>query len=80
MTSPQSPAIAGQRVVVALSWVFSIGIVLRSQRLCNVSCCRFARDALLHHIAAEAMTMLHQVWLHAYTPIGETEVVQASPS
>src|SRR5262249_23987275 len=37
-------------------------------------------DALLRQIAAEEFTILHQVWLHAYTPLGEADVVQASPS
>jgi len=27
-------------------------------------------DALLRQIASDTFTILHQVWLHAYTPIG----------
>jgi len=38
------------------------------------------QDVLLRQIAAEEFTILHQVWLHAYTPIGDADVVQASPS
>ena len=37
-------------------------------------------DALLRQIAPETFSILHQVWLHAYTPIGDAETVQASPS
>jgi hypothetical protein len=35
---------------------------------------------MIPQIAAEELTILHQVWLHAYTPIEDTAVVQASPS
>jgi len=40
---------------------------------------RFDRehDGLLRQIAPETFTILHQVWLHAYTPIGDTDIVQA---
>ena len=31
-------------------------------------------------IAPDTFTILHQVWLHAYTPIGDVDVVQASLS
>jgi SAM-dependent methyltransferase len=43
---------------------------------------RFDRehDALLRQIAPEAFTILHQVWLHAYTSMGDTDLVQPSPS
>jgi hypothetical protein len=37
-------------------------------------------DALLRQIAPESFTILHQVWLHAYTPLGDADVAQASPS
>jgi cyclopropane fatty-acyl-phospholipid synthase-like methyltransferase len=37
-------------------------------------------DALLRQIAPDTFTILHQVWLHAYTPIGDADVVQTSPS
>lgn len=43
---------------------------------------RFDRehDRLLRQIAPETFTVLHQVWLHAYTPLRDAEVVQASSS
>jgi cyclopropane fatty-acyl-phospholipid synthase-like methyltransferase len=37
-------------------------------------------DALLRQIAPETFPILHQVWLHAYTPLGDTDIVQPSPS
>jgi DNA-binding Xre family transcriptional regulator len=36
MTSPQSPAIAAQRIVVGISWVLTIGTASSSQRLAEV--------------------------------------------
>jgi cyclopropane fatty-acyl-phospholipid synthase-like methyltransferase len=43
---------------------------------------RFDRehDALLRQSAPETFPILHQVWLHAYTPLGDTDIVQPSPS
>ena len=32
-------------------------------------------DALLRQIAPETFTILHQVWLYAYTPLGEADTV-----
>jgi hypothetical protein len=42
---------------------------------------RFDREheALLRQIAPETFTILHQVWLHAYTPLGDADTMQASP-
>jgi len=37
-------------------------------------------DALLRRIAPETFTILHQVWLHAYTPLGDSDAVQTAPS
>jgi len=37
-------------------------------------------DALLRQIAPDTFTILHQVWLYAYTPIEEADVVQEAPS
>jgi len=37
-------------------------------------------DALLRQIAPETFTIVHQVWLHAYTLIGDADAVQTSPS
>jgi cyclopropane fatty-acyl-phospholipid synthase-like methyltransferase len=37
-------------------------------------------DALLRQSAPETFPILHQVWLHAYTPLGDTDIVQPSPS
>jgi SAM-dependent methyltransferase len=37
-------------------------------------------DALLRQIAPDTFTILHQVWLYAYTPLGDADMVQASPS
>ena len=37
-------------------------------------------DALLKQIAPDTFPILHQVWLYAYTPLGEADVVQAAPS
>jgi cyclopropane fatty-acyl-phospholipid synthase-like methyltransferase len=37
-------------------------------------------DGLLRQIAAEEFTILHQVWLHAYTPIGDADTVRISLS
>ena len=37
-------------------------------------------DVLLRQIAAEEFTILHQVWLHAYTSIGDADTAQPSPS
>ena len=37
-------------------------------------------DALLRQIAPETFTILHQVWLHAYTPLGGADAVQTAPS
>ena len=37
-------------------------------------------DALLRQIAAEGLTILHQVWLYAYMLLGDIDTVQASPS
>ena len=36
----------------------------------EVARCDQEHDALLRQIASDTFTMLHQVWLHAYTPIG----------
>jgi hypothetical protein len=43
---------------------------------------RFDREheALLRQIAPETFTILHQVWLHAYTPLGDADTMQASPA
>lgn len=43
---------------------------------------RFDREheALLRQIAPETFTILHQVWLHAYTPLGDADTPQASPA
>ena len=35
---------------------------------------------LLRQIATEEFTILHQVWLHAYTPIGSADAAQPSLS
>jgi len=37
-------------------------------------------DALLRQITPDTFTILHQVWLYAYTPLGDADVMQASPS
>ncbi len=37
-------------------------------------------DALLQQIVPDTLTILHQVWLHAYTPLGDADVVQAASS
>jgi hypothetical protein len=35
-------------------------------------------NALLGQIAPDTFTILHQVWLHVYTPIGDVDMVQAA--
>jgi cyclopropane fatty-acyl-phospholipid synthase-like methyltransferase len=37
-------------------------------------------DALLQQSAPDTFTILHRVWLYAYTPLADADVVQASPS
>lgn len=37
-------------------------------------------ESLLRQIAQDTFTILHQVWLHAYTPVGEADTVPVSPS
>jgi hypothetical protein len=36
--------------------------------------------ALLRQMAPDTFTILHQVWLYAYTPLGDADVAQVSPS
>jgi hypothetical protein len=33
-------------------------------------------DALLRQIAPDAFTVVHQLWCHAYTPLGESEAAR----
>lgn len=37
-------------------------------------------NGLLRQMAPDTFTILHQVWLHAYTPLVDADVMQASPS
>ena len=37
-------------------------------------------DALRGQIAPDALPILHQIWFHAYTPIGDADTMHASPS
>jgi SAM-dependent methyltransferase len=54
-----------------------IGATLRAEEVV-----RFDQEhaVLPRQIAAEEFTILHQVWLHAYTPLGDADTVQASPA
>jgi cyclopropane fatty-acyl-phospholipid synthase-like methyltransferase len=54
-----------------------IGAVLRPEEVARFD---QEHDGLLRQIAPDTFTILHQAWLHAYTPVGDADVVQASPS
>jgi cyclopropane fatty-acyl-phospholipid synthase-like methyltransferase len=53
-----------------------IGATLRAEEVV-----RFDQEhaVLLRQIAAEEFTIRHQVWLHAYTPLGESDAPHAPP-
>jgi hypothetical protein len=52
-----------------------IGAALRPEEVARFD---QEHDELLRQIAPDTFTILHQVWLHAYTPIGDADVVQVS--